>query len=179
MKRTAIMSTPLYGEALLRSLTGDQERTNESIDAREGRIARAEVEDTDCFVSSWAGGLTQRLQSTQVEILQNGGVADFPALLNPDGSDSGAVLLECKTRFGTKWTWKTLDGRWVTDGPRAIPKAGFLRGTVKRPAWAKLGGGGRGLAGACSVSVCVFPARWNRWTGEGLRTEHGAFGDDD
>ncbi len=158
-----------YGQELLVALEQELQELKARNDDRFNRVVNGDVELSDCFVSTWAGGLSQQLLETKVEILRNGGVAEFDELVYLDGTPTNARLVF--TRYGSRYLVKRPDGteEWVNPyvSEKTLAKRGYKLETVLRPAWAKISGnGGRGLAGAMSCHVDVFPSRVNYWTGE-------------
>lgn len=123
------------------------------------RIRAAEFDLDDCFVSDRADDLTIRLLETQINILKDGGTAEFPALLHLDGTPTGAVLKQ--TRFGSAYLLP--DGKWVNPWVResTLARKGFKLGTERAPAWAAIMGSGRGLSGFAAAQVIVFRAKEN------------------
>lgn len=57
--------------------------------------------DTDGFLSQWAHGVLARQYLLAADIAENGGVDDFPALFDLDGTIVPAKIV--KTKFGSKW----------------------------------------------------------------------------
>lgn len=162
-----------YGQELLEILEQERAALKARNDARYERVVNGDMELDDCFVSTWAGDLNQRLLEAKIEILQNGGVAEFTELLYLDGTPTGARLLN--TRYGTKYLVKHADGteEWVDPHvkEKTLARKGYKLGVVTRPAWAKIAGGGHGLAGMASCYIKIFPSRVNYWTGEEVRRE--------
>lgn len=119
-----------------------------------------ERSDTDGFVSQWASGVLAREADRKAEIAENGGRAKFPALFDLDGNLVAAKLFD--GTYGATW------GLLSDDDPRSRftgyvsaycarksthTRKGYTEGYVLAPARVKVGGSGRGLAGALSVSV--------------------------
>ncbi len=129
--------------------------------ARQSRIRSLESFercDTDGCVSQWAADSMARLYDVQAEILENGGVAEFPALFDIDGNMLDAR--EVQTRYGWAWAVTTLDGgtAWFNpshaqDETRRIAtnrRKGYYVGRISAPAWAA--NSGRGV----SITPVVF-----------------------
>lgn len=124
--------------------------------------------DTDGFVSQWANGITAQLKRANAEIADNGGLAEFPCLLDATtGARVDAKLVEVRNRYthGTdlKWVLSTAAERfygrkWIPSGKRSrIQKQlGLMEGTEMAPAVAVTAGGGKGLSGACSVYIKII-----------------------
>lgn len=127
-----------------------------------------ERSDTDGCVSQWASGVLAREADLKAEIAENGGKAEFPALFDLDGNLVAAKLVEVEDRYRphshkiSKWIVLTDDdprsaaAKWITAFPvrkSTMTKRGYTEGYVLAPARTKVGGSGRGLAGALSVSV--------------------------
>lgn len=121
-----------------------------------------ERSDTDGFLSQWASGINAQLANAQARIVDNGGVAQFPALFTVDGEFVPARPIESK--YGTRWmvldTAGKATGEFLPYFPKrrdTLAKRGYVEGFVTRPAWARCEGSGRGLSGLCSVRVVAFP----------------------
>jgi|DEB19_MinimDraft_3_1074340.scaffolds.fasta_scaffold33572_2 hypothetical protein len=126
-----------------------------------------ERSDTDGFLSQWASGISAQVKLAQARIVENGGVAEFPALFDLDGNFVPSKAIE--TRYGMRWM--VLDSAGKATGEflpyfparrDTLAKRGYVEGFVTRPAIAKTTGSGRGLSGLCSVRVATFPAD-NPW----------------
>ena len=113
--------------------------------------------DTDGFVSQWASGLNARVARLQATIVENGGTAEFPALLDLDGNLVPAKLIN--GRFGMVWGLLASDDpqseitSWVSAFPKresTMRNKGFAEGHVRVKAKALVKGGGKGLAGAAN-----------------------------
>lgn len=157
-----------YGQELLAALEHELQELKARNDDRFNRVANGDVELRDCFVSTWAGELNQRLLETKIEILRNGGMAEFDELFYLDGTPTNAKLIS--TSYGIRYLVHRPDGleEWVNPyvKEKTLERKGYKLVTVTRPAWAKIKGSGHGLAGAMSCYVDVFPSRINYWTGE-------------
>ncbi len=57
--------------------------------------------DTDGFLSQWAHGINGQLARAKAEIAENGGKAQFPALLDGEGNRVDAKLIN--GRYGRVW----------------------------------------------------------------------------
>lgn len=126
--------------------------------------------DTDGFVSQWANGITSRQLRLQADILEAGGVAEFPALFDLDGNLVAAKLVD--GRYGQSWCLLATDDAdsfaigWFSPsharkGERRLRTdraKGFTEGTVKAPAKAGIAASGTGLAGAVTAHVTVYRA---------------------
>ncbi|MFE0101137.1 hypothetical protein [Streptomyces sp. NPDC059009] len=136
-----------------------------------------ERSDTDGFVSQWAHGVMAAEREVQAEVDENGGVWDFRAIFTAadlkraDGAVIPAGTPIPAVREQGKWgfTWivfnaearALLGSKYLNESTSRNPdreraanaKKGFYLGTVRVPAEADTIGGGRGLAGATSVTV--------------------------
>ncbi len=147
----------------LEKLREELERLRAEEKRREQKIANQEMDLEECFVTRWATRLNIELVQAKIEILENGGLAEFPALYDLEGN------LVCdrtvKTRYGKAFPVEREGGtEWVGCGlkPQTYEKKGYRLGTVKKPAWAYIeGNGGTGLAGAHACYVKIFPADVN------------------
>lgn len=157
-----------YGQELLTDLERELKELKARNDNRFNRVANGDVELSDCFVSSWAGRLNQQLLEAKIEILRNGGVAEFQELYYLDGTPTNATLVS--TSYGIRFLVHHPDGfeEWVNPytKEKTLARKGYRLATVIHPAWAKIKGSGYGLAGAMNCCVDVFPSRVNYWTGE-------------
>lgn len=139
-----------YGQALLDELTKDKTALVNSANEREARIAAAEVEATDCYLSIWANQVTQQITDLKVAILKNGGMWGFNALADLDGNIVSTRLIQ--TKFGFAYN---VNGTWINAAltEKHIKAKGYQYTTVQRPAWVSKGGH-------------VFESDTNYWTGE-------------
>lgn len=157
-----------YGSDLLEAAKRELQELKTRNDDRFNRVVNGDIELNDCFVSAWAGNINQELLQTKIEILENGGVAEFEELFRLDGTPTNAPLVQ--TKYGSRYLVKRPDGaiEWVNPNvsEKTLARKGYKLGTVIRPAWAKIEGSGLGLAGALSCYVRVFPSHINYWTGE-------------
>jgi hypothetical protein len=115
--------------------------------------------DTDGFATQAANHLMARKLNLQATIEENNGLAEFPALFDLDGNWVAAQLIDNK--FGGQ-SWLLLDenGKSLSIFINAFParrstivNKGYLEGVVLRPAYAAIGGGGKGFAGMSSCYV--------------------------
>jgi len=126
----------------------------EATAARRRSAASFDSCDTDGFLSQWAADSMARLYDVQAEILENGGVAEFPALFDLDGTMLDAR--EVQTRYGWAWAITTADGgtAWFSpscaqDPARKIAtdrRKGYFVGRISAPAWATNSGNGVNMA---------------------------------
>jgi len=121
--------------------------------------------DTDGFLSQWASDITGRKASLQADIVEAGGLWEFPALFSADGELVAAKMVS--TRYGISWALLEDDSpsaRFVgwfnssraRSNDRRIAanlKKGYRLGRVLAPARADIGGSGHGLSGATSCYV--------------------------
>jgi hypothetical protein len=115
--------------------------------------------DTDGFISQWSSGLSAERLYREAQILEDNGLAVFPALFDLDGNYVPARLID--GRYGECWaildTEGIFTGEFVTAFParRATMAAkGYLEGYVKRPARAKVASGRGGMA---TAYVTTYP----------------------
>lgn len=100
--------------------------------------------DTDGFVTQWAHGVTADRDRLQAAILEDGGLATFPALFDDEEQYVPAFLN--RGRFGPYW--KTIDGRTLKFGSqRRLREEGLTEGLARFPAEAIIDGEGTGLSG--------------------------------
>jgi hypothetical protein len=114
--------------------------------------------DTDGFLSQWACGLTANLHRRQAEIMEAGGVAEFPALFNLDGQRVRAKLIDGK--YGPCWAICDNRGRYTGEFVGAFParestmeRKGFREGREVVEAYAFMNGTGHGLSGRAWVAT--------------------------
>lgn len=120
--------------------------------------------DTDGFLSQWASGINARLADAKARIAESGGKASFERVIleRTDGTpvEDARVV---NTRYGTKWRVDSTD-EWLPYMPAresTLAKRGY-RETAEEAVmdavaitWSPPGA--RGLSGATSVSIVVFP----------------------
>lgn len=125
--------------------------------------------DTDGWASQAASGLMARKHELQAKIFEQDGKWEFPALFDLEGNLVPAV--RCASQWGGH-SWRLLSTDevdsevlgWVNESKAAsektynanMAKKGYYVGRVMAPAYATLGGGGRGFAGMASVSVIAL-----------------------
>lgn len=124
--------------------------------------------DTDGFLSQWASGINANLDRAKADLLDAGGVADFPALFDLDGRLVPAKLVG--TRYGVAWGLLPSDNPhsafsgWfnpsAAEDPARARKAnarkGYYVGAVAAPAGARIAASGRGLSGCASAYVQTY-----------------------
>jgi hypothetical protein len=157
-----------FGQVLLDDLLKDRDGNHKEAAEREDKMQNCEFDIDDCFVSVWANGWSKRLLDTKIAILNDGGYADFPAIVDKDGKLVSDTHVE--TRYGGRYIVKDLDGNvteWINPTEKVLAKKGYQYGSIRKPAWAKLDGSGYGLSG--SVWVKTFPSDFNYWTGEDVK----------
>jgi hypothetical protein len=123
--------------------------------------ARASFErcDTDGFLSQWASDLNAQLARRQAEILESGGVAEFPGLFNEAGQRVRAKLID--GRYGLCWALcdkrDKFTGTFVpfsgTGRSRKQKAMGLHEAQEVVPAYAHIVGVGTGLSGRCWVQT--------------------------
>ena len=103
--------------------------------------------DTDGALSQWASGINARQLRLEAEIVENGGVWEFPALFDLDGNWVPARDID--GRYGP--CWMILDESGDATGEFApfrparkstLEKRGYREGIVTRPAKADTGSSG-------------------------------------
>ena len=120
--------------------------------------------DTDGFVSQWASGINARLADAKAKIAEDGGTARFERtiLTSTDGTpiEDARVV---NTRYGTKWRIDRTD-EWLPFMPArtsTLAKRGYAEITeeadLEARAMTDAPPGARGLSGATSVFIRVFP----------------------
>ena len=137
---------------------------DEAAEARAEAAASFKRCDTDGFVSQWASGITAQLADAKADLIEAGGVAEFPALLDVDtGEWVPSKLID--TRYGTAWALlgpaARFTGEFVTAFPKresTMARKGYREGSAIWPATAVTTGSGTGLAGAASVRVIMVIA---------------------
>lgn len=115
--------------------------------------------DTDGFVSQWASGIMAQVDRLQADIVENGGVATFPALYVVDTDERvPAKLIDGK--FGRCWAIVDEAGRFTGEFVSAFPKRestmarkGYREGSEVAPAKAAVHGSGHGLSGSAWAAV--------------------------
>lgn len=150
-----------------------EERAEASRRAKQESFDRC---DTDGFVSQWASGVNAERDYKQIEILKNGGHAEFRVLVDGEGN----VVADHVFRFANKqapWLtdsrWRLADDlveklgrKWVPTGDKSRIQKQLGLHEEKRwfPAYAKLTApeGAKGLSGASQVYVGVFRADTDR-----------------
>lgn len=127
-----------------------------------------ERSDTDGFLSQWASDLHARLHERRAELLEQGGVDHFPALLDGEGRRMRAKLIE--TKYGFSWLCLDSSDRVVGflgdslapyeegEPARFAPRSkaarlGYQRALEVAPVAASLAGRGTGLGGSVGVST--------------------------
>lgn len=93
------------------------EATSEQLRARAADSERAKAEsfercDTDGFLSQWAHDLSARRDRVQADILDRGGVARFPGLVDGEGRRIRARIV----RRHNQWS-HTDEEVWLIEGP--------------------------------------------------------------
>lgn len=121
--------------------------------------------DTDGFLSQWALGLGAQRDRLQADILEDGGVAEFPALFDLQGNRVRAKLITVPDKFNygrPKRVWAFCDlqdkltGKFINPFPKrasTMEKKGYREGTETAPAKADIVGYGRGLSGHAWVAT--------------------------
>lgn len=115
--------------------------------------------DTDGFLSQWASGLTAQLERRKADILDAGGVAEFPALFDVETGERVAAKL-IDGRFGLCWALcdeaGDFTGTFISAFPKresTMAKKGFREGRETVEAFAVMDGRGTGLSGTAWVAT--------------------------
>ena len=142
----------------METLRGELERLEAEAERREQRIANQEMDLDDCFVSRWSNRINKELVEKQIEIVQNDGRAEFPALYDLEGNLVCDRLV--KTRYGLAFPVEREGGtEWVSFNlkPGTFKRKGYVLGKTMKLAWACIEGAGTGIGGMTSCYVKVFP----------------------
>jgi len=127
--------------------------------------------DTDGFLSQWASGLTADKLRRQAQIVENGGMAVFPALfLTYDNSPVPSRLVN--TKYGTKFAVFATAAdalrhganviAWVDPfvSEKTLARKGYKVADVWAPARAEITGSGHGLSGSAWVVTVRTDGGW-------------------
>lgn len=90
--------------------------------------------DTDGFLSQWAGGICANERRLQAEIVENGGVSEFPGLYEGDRRVAANLI---DAQFGTVWILRDDEARKF--GRKFIPFTGISEYRTKSRVQSKLG----------------------------------------
>jgi hypothetical protein len=140
---------------------GSRRTRQDSIDRNGGDI------DTENCVTTFCGDLNARLYDYKAELVDAGGVAEFPGLFDREtGARVRAKLIEQPNEpwnglYGDYWMFVDADGkptgRFLTDSKGTKRSKMYREGFEKRmelaPADAKIAGSGTGLSG---LSTCYI-----------------------
>ena len=158
------------GTALIEQLKNEIAHTSSIMDNRAQRINEGSTDMDDCFVSQRSNEQAISLAKAKIEILENGGLAPFQCLRD---LETGEVVTT--TIFNGKYglCWRIDDehvakfGRYVGAAAResTYTRKGLKLDEVQLPAWACFATNGKGMAGAYSAFVKVFPSNKN-WATE-------------
>jgi len=129
-----------------------------------------ERSDTDGFLSQWASGMSASLARAKAGICENKGRDTFTGLF--EKTESGFRRVKAKmvvTNRGSSWggnlVWLVHDDdpicrerKWIPVGEksRVQKKLGLCEMSEVAPAWATIGGSGRGLSGCANAFVETF-----------------------
>lgn len=138
-------------------------------DASRRRQESEDRSDTDGFLSQYCNSLSSQLYTRQAEIVEAGGVANFPGLFNAAGERVRAKLCVRERAFdpvnpwksGTSVYWMILDAngkntrQYFPHGKnsRKQKAAGLHEAMEQAPAMAVIESSGRGLSGTAWVAV--------------------------
>jgi hypothetical protein len=120
--------------------------------------------DIDGFVSQWAHGINADKARMEVQILRNGGYAQFWVLLDADDNVIADRMHWFQNQYSFAWQgkWRLGDDdaakygrRWVPvgDNSRVQKQLGLREEKRWFPAFAKIVAEGNGLSGAASARV--------------------------
>ena len=123
-----------------------------------------ERSDTDGFVSQWASDITARLKRLKADLLDKGGIHEFPALFDLTGKRMRAKLHHSK--YGLCWMFFDANnkptGKFISAFPKkeaTMTRKGYREGTEMAPAKAEIvGGSGYGLSGVASCYPSIIRA---------------------
>lgn len=122
--------------------------------ARQRSVESWQRSDTDGFLTQWAGETMAAKHDLQARIAANGGMWEFPALLDTDGNLVPAKLVQ--TRYGMAWGLLSdpsdphsdftgfvnpSNARTPARRAAAMAKKGYRIGAVRAPATAALSDG--------------------------------------
>lgn len=157
------------GEVVREIVSEEAAKLRKEAIAHEAKAAESfERCDTDGFVSQWADGISAQRKRAEADLIENGGMADFPALFHLDGTVASThsaygqwgqywVLNDAAAeRYGKRFysPSKAMDEK-RRDANDA--KKGFHVGTIRCAARADIVANGTGLAGAATARVAVLP----------------------
>lgn len=168
-KRVKETSTPpakSIAQRRIESLRKEIEDKRALMADRQQRIAAGQTDMEDCFVSERSNQQAIDLANTKIEILENGGLAEFDCLRD---LETGEVVSTKRLKGQWGWCWRIDDahvakfGKFVGDASResTYTRKGLKSGTCMLPAWACFDTYGTGMAGAYSAFVKVFPSNKN------------------
>jgi len=151
----------MHGLNLIEKLNQELNSIQDRAKDREANISACLYDSSDSFLSEWANSKSQDLLKVKLQILENGGLAEFQALADLSGNIVSDRLI--KTRFGGAYK---VGDKWINPYVKesTLAKKGFKLTTVKKWAWACLKSNGTGLGG--NVWVEIFPSNTNYFTGE-------------
>lgn len=123
-----------------------------------------ERSDTDGFLSQWASDITASKKRLEANLIEAGGVAEFPALFDNKGNLI-ADAREVHTRYG--WAWVHGNSQWFNPSNARTAakrrennaKKGYYEGRVKAKARAEIVGSGTGLSGAANARPAIVPLK--------------------
>jgi hypothetical protein len=127
--------------------------------------------DTDGFLSQWAHGMNAQLNRAKAEIIENGGKDVFVGLYQ---GDRRVMAKQIDTKFGTSWLLHESEEALIAvrgkpflpTGPnsRVLASLGLSERQEEAPAYAVIGGSGKGLSGAATAFVTTRRAgdKWGQ-----------------
>ena len=146
----------------LEKLQSELERLEREVLKRQQNLHNCDYGESDCFMSVHFNSLNTQLVNKKIEILKNGGFAHFPALYYLNGELACDTLV--RTKYGLAFPVDK-DGRteWVSFDltEKTYTKKGYKLDKIKKPAWAKITGGGMGMAGVANCYIVTFPSDTN------------------
>jgi hypothetical protein len=153
-----LKEAPAPTEAQLAAINKFEEDAKECLRRVEESWERS---DTDGFLSQWANDITARLDRQKIEILKNGGYAQFPVLCDEEGNVICYKIYTFQDKFSYSYNrfWKVdkekYGRRWIPIGKKSrIQKQLKLHEETRwMPAYAYIGGSGTGLSGCANAFV--------------------------
>lgn len=165
-------TTFCYGQALIERLEAQRETIKKQIADREGRIARWETDEDDCFISMKVDSDSLSQIDMKLHLLRNGGTSWFCEYATLDGTLINARW--CSTKYGTRLRAVMPNGEvvWTSSATaKGLAKKGIKRVLCKRPAWVRFYSGDSGMMGVMTGSYGEFKSDVNYATGETASAE--------
>lgn len=142
-----------------------QDVKNRMAERRE-RISNGETDMDDCFVSDRLNSLEIQRLETELEVVRNGGVSDFPAIFDLETGELVSSKI-VNGRYGACFVIEddakaNKFGRFVSATlarDSSYTNKGLKIGSVELPARVTTRANGSGMAGAYCSTVTIIPAR--------------------